>query len=101
MRHNLDWQPFFDAASADKPYRDKLTDYARIARARLQSDEFEAFCERHLSHLDAVAHEFFGSAVAEDAVRRKVQALFPKHEWDRFTALFFGRIQQWRQDAAA
>lgn len=100
VRHNLDWQPFFDAAASDKPYRDKLADYARIARARLQSEQFEEFCARHLPHLDAVAHEFFGSPVAEDAVRRKVQALFPKHEWDSFTELLFGRIQQWRRDSA-
>ncbi len=32
-----------------------------------------------------------------DAVRRKVTALFPPHEIDEFTELFFGRVQRWRE----
>jgi hypothetical protein len=43
-----------------------------------------------------VAHEFFGSANARDAVRQKVSALFPPHELEEFTDLFWGRIQRWR-----
>jgi hypothetical protein len=101
VRHNLDWQAFFDVAASERSYREKLAEYARIARTRFEADRFEAFCAQHLSHLDEVAHEFFGSAVARDAVQRKVQALFPKHEWDSFTELFFGRIQQWRREPAA
>lgn len=101
VRHNLDWQAFFDVAASGRSYREKLAEYARIARTRFDSDRFEEFCAQHLPHLDEVAHEFFGSAVARDAVQRKVQALFPKHEWDSFTDLFFGRIQQWRRESAA
>jgi hypothetical protein len=29
-------------------------------------------------------------------VNKKVTALFPAHEVERFTELFFGRIQLWR-----
>jgi hypothetical protein len=36
--------------------------------------------------------------VANDAVRQKVAALFPAHEVDDFTALFWQRIQRWRAD---
>ena len=100
VRHNLDWQAFFDVAASERSYREKLAEYARIARTRFDSDRFEEFCAQHLAHLDEVAHEFFGSAVARDAVQRKVQALFPKHEWDSFTELFFGRIQRWREETA-
>jgi hypothetical protein len=101
VRHNLDWQAFFDVAASERSYREKIAEYARIARTRFEADRFEAFCAQHLPHLDEVAHEFFGSAIARDAVQRKVQALFPKHEWDSFTELFFGRIQQWRRESAA
>ena len=100
MRKNLNWEPFFAAASVDKPYRERLKDYARIARAHFQAEEFEAFCARHLSHLDGVADEFFASAEARTAVRRKVEALYPEHEWDSFTDLFFERIQKWRAEEA-
>jgi hypothetical protein len=45
-----------------------------------------------------VASEFFGTAVAKDAVRQKVAALFPAHEVEKFTELFWGRIQDWRRE---
>ena len=47
-------------------------------------------------HLDEVAWEFFGTEVARDAVRQKVAALFPAHEVEPFTELFWQRIQAWR-----
>jgi hypothetical protein len=33
-------------------------------------------------------------------VRQKVTALYPDHEIEEFTELFWGRIQQWRNDNA-
>jgi hypothetical protein len=96
VRHTLDWEPFFAVAATDLPYREKLASYARIARERLESERFEAFCAEHLPHLDPVVDEFFATDTARDAVRRKVTALFPAHEVEQFTELFFGRIQQWR-----
>jgi hypothetical protein len=96
VRHNLDWAPYFEVAATDLPYREKLARYAAIARRTLDAEAFGEFCERHLGHLDAVADEFFGTGQARDAVRQKVTALFPAHEIDAFTELFYGRIQQWR-----
>lgn len=96
VRHNLDWEPYFEIAAEDLPYREKLRRYALLARQTLDADAFEEFCARHLAHLDAVADEFFGTEQARDAVRQKVAALFPAHEVDAFTELFYGRIQQWR-----
>jgi hypothetical protein len=54
-----------------------------------------------LPHLDWVVWEFFASDVALDAVQQKVAALFPIHEIDEFTVLFWERIQRWRADEAA
>ena len=92
----LDWGPYFEVAARSAPYPEKLEAYADIARRRLEVDSFEEFCATHLGDLDEVAREFFGSARAKDAVRMKVQALFPEHEWDEFTEHFWSRIQQWR-----
>jgi len=39
--------------------------------------------------------------IARDAVRKKVAALFPAHEVDLFTELFWKRIQAWRADVKA
>ena len=43
---------------------------------------------------------FFGTPVARDAVRKKVAALFPAHEVELFTELFWRRVQAWRTDHA-
>jgi hypothetical protein len=101
MRPNLDWAPFFEIAGKDLPYRERLRAYARIAHERFETDRFREFCAKHLGHLDEVADELFSSPLAKDAVRQKVAALFPRHEIEEFTELFWGRIQKWRQDEGA
>ena len=98
MPVTLDWKPYFRIADTDAPYAEKLAAYAAIARKRFQADEFQSFCATHLSHLDQVVWDFFADPVANDAVRQKVAALFPAHEVDDFTALFWQRIQRWRAD---
>jgi hypothetical protein len=97
MRANLDWQPFFDIAARDLPPRERLAAYAALARERFEADRFEEFCATHLAHLDEVADEFFGSDIAHDAVLQKVTALFPEHEIESFTELFWQRIQEARK----
>lgn len=96
MRKNLDWQPFYEVAAQDLPYAEKLDRYAAIAEERFEKNRFEEFCARHLGHLDEVTAEFFTSAEAKDAVRQKTAALFPAHEVEKFTELFWSRIQDWR-----
>jgi hypothetical protein len=97
MRRNLDWGPFYEVAAQELSYREKLDKYAAIAEERFESARFEEFCARHLGHLDSVAFDFFGSPEAKEAVRLKVVALFPEHEVEKFTELFWGRIQEWRR----
>lgn len=100
MRMNQDWAPFYDVAKLDLSYEEKLERYAAIALERYEADRFQEFCARHLGHLDEVAWEFFGTPEAKDAVRQKVVALFPAHEVESFTELFWARIQMWRIDAS-
>ncbi len=101
MRKNLDWAPFYEVASSGARYHEKLDEYAKIAEERFETARFEEFCATHLSHLDEVAWEFFGTDQAKQAVRQKVTALYPEHEIEQFTELFWGRIQKWRQDQKA
>lgn len=98
MRKNLDWEPFYAVAASDRSFEEKLEAYAAIADERFETARFEEFCAKHLGHLDEVAHAFFGTGEAKDAVRQKVAALFPAHEVEQFTELFWGRIQKWRAD---
>ncbi|MCZ6574565.1 MAG: hypothetical protein O7C98_15515 [Planctomycetota bacterium] len=102
MRQNLDWEPFYEIADRDLPGRQKLAAYAAVARERFDTERFEEFCAEHLSQLDEVAWDYFGTDRARGAVRQKIEALFPEHEWDEFTDYFWERIQRWREwDAAA
>ncbi len=97
MRPNLDWQPFFEIADSDRSDREKLAAYGAIARERLEADRFTEFCEEHLADLDQLADEYFQSEDCRRTVRAKVASLFPEHEVESFTELFFQRIQDWRQ----
>ena len=101
FRRTLDWDPFYAIAATDLPYREKLRAYAKVARDRFETDKFDEFCAKHLPHLDEVAWEFFGTPAAKDAFRQKVAALYPKHEVELFTELFWKRVQAWRQDTQA
>lgn len=98
MNMNPDWEPFFKIADKPGSFADKLPAYTKLAHKHFQTEAFEDFCGKHLSHLDQVAWDFFSSARAKEAVRAKVAALFPKHEIDQFTEYFWEKIQQWRQD---
>jgi len=97
MRKNLDWEPFLAIAREGGTYAEKLDRYAAIADERFETARFNEFCEEHLGHLDVVVREFFGTSEAKDAVRKKVAALFPAHEVEKFTELFWDRIQLWRK----
>jgi hypothetical protein len=97
MHANLNWQQYFKIAAKDKPFEDKLEDYAKIAFDYFEYDRFNEFCDKHLGHLDEVAYEFFGSDLVHDAIREKVESLYPEHEVEDFTQLFWDRIQHWRR----
>ena len=97
MRKTLDWDPFYEVADRDLPLRERLKAYAAIAHERFETERFRDFCRTHLGHLDELAYDFFGSDTMRDAIRRKVSALFPAHEIDEFTELFFQRVQLWRE----
>ena len=101
MRRTLDWDPYYDVLAQDLPYRERIAAYGAIARQRFDTDAFDDFCATHLGHLDEAVWEFFATPVAKDAVRQKVTALFPAHEVDAFTELFWNRIQTWRADNSA
>ena len=101
MHANLNWRKYMRIADTDMPFEDKLAEYSRLALEYFDFERFNEFCEQHLSHLDEVAHEFFGSEVVHDAIRQKVESLYPEHEFDQFTELFWDRIQHWREQSDA
>lgn len=101
MHANLNWGNYFDIAAKDIPFEEKLDGYAKLALEYFEHEQFVEFCDKHLAHLDEVALDFFASGLVKDAIRQKVEALYPEHEFDEFTELFWGRIQQWRKEQGA
>ncbi|RVT82244.1 hypothetical protein DXV76_17365 [Rhodobacteraceae bacterium CCMM004] len=97
MRKNMDWEPFIKIADSDRSQDEKLAEYAKIAHKRLETDKFRDFNRKHLSHLDELAYDFFGSETLRDSIHQKVSAIFPAHEIGEFTELFWNRIQDWRE----
>jgi hypothetical protein len=96
----IEWQSLFDAVDPEMTLMERVLALTPLVRARFDADAFDDFCATHLTHLDDITHEWFATDDALDAVRRKVSALFPPHEVDEFTKLFFDRIQRWRADEA-
>lgn len=98
MHRTADWDPYYAIADREElSYEEKLAAYGAIANQRLETQRFEEFCDRHLSQLDEVALEFFGSDTALETVRTKVESLYPDHELESFTDHFWGLIQFWRR----
>lgn len=94
MRKTLDFEPFYAIANKRGSFEDKLKGYAKIARERLQADEFAAFEKKHLRPLEDAAFAWFRSERCLDAIRRKVTHVFPAHEVEEFTELFCGQVRQ-------
>ncbi|MBP8301107.1 MAG: hypothetical protein KA020_12130 [Planctomycetes bacterium] len=99
MRKTLDFEPFYAIAKKDLPYREKLKGYAKIARERLQSDQFAEFCKKHMGPLEEAARAWFRSDRCKEAILKKVQNIYPAHEVADFSARFFGIVQQSVADA--
>jgi hypothetical protein len=97
MKTDLGWGRYFEIADRDIPFEDKLARYVALARERFEVDAFEEFCAKHLPHLDETANAFFATDTVHDAIRQKVTALYPEHEIDAFTELFWDRVQEWRR----
>ena len=96
MRANLDWTPYQAVHARKLPLAETIAEYGKLARAHFDTVRFEEFCATNLAHLDEVAWEYFGSARARAAVRKKVEMVFPQHEWDQFTDHFVAALQRWR-----
>lgn len=96
MHLDLDWSEYWAIAETEDDYATRLSELAAFARDRFDADAFERFSRENLGELDEIALEYFGTDRAREIVRRKVAAIFPADEVDRFTAHFWGLIQFWR-----
>ena len=97
MRTNLDWHRYEELRAGHDDYRNRLRAYGTLARERFDVAAFEEFRDEHLKPLDEITWEYFGKPRAKEVIRAKVATLFPEHEHDEFTDLFWEQIQSWRE----
>ena len=98
VRHNLDWEPFFEIAAEDLPYAEKLRRYALLARQILDADALRGILRaapRRISTRSPTSSS--APSRPRTPCGRRWRRCFPAHEVDEFTELFYGRIQRWRQ----
>jgi hypothetical protein len=96
MHLGVDWQPYLEIADGGGTEADRFRQMAALARSRFDEAEFTSFCDTHLGDLDEVTLAYFAEDRAKVAVRRKVAALYPADEVERYTEHFWGLLQFWR-----
>ena len=101
MRINQNTRDYFEWGDReDISYDDKLAQYRRLADDYFQVDDYHEFCDRHLAHLDELAHGWFTSSEFDDLLVRTVVSTFPAHEHEHFVAHYRGLLAAWARDHA-
>jgi hypothetical protein len=102
MELNLDHRRFFRIGDReDWSYEKKLREYFKITQDYFQTERFEEFCDKHLCHIDEVAHEYFASSEFDELVVRSVKDMFPPHERDHFTGHYRHLLSKWTHTHSA
>ena len=99
-RVDLDTRRWYDVADSDASYEDKLRTYRSMADEYFQAEQYDEFVRTQLPDIDAVAHDYFGSADFDRLLVQTVKATFPAHEHEQFVAHYRGLLGAWVKDAA-
>jgi hypothetical protein len=101
MHVNQNSRDYFQFGDRDDlTYEQKLAKYRELADGYFQIDAYNDFCATHLSHLDALAHEWFTSQEFDDVLVSTVTSTFPQHEHEHFVAHYRGLLASWAADDA-
>ena len=86
---------------ADDPslsYEAKIDEYLELADQYFESDKYWAFCEQHLSHLDAAVLDWVRSGEFDRLLVDTVRATYPPHEHEQFLGHFRGLTKAWADE---
>jgi len=102
MNLNLDHRKFFKIADReDWSYEKKLNEYYKLAQEYFDADDFNEFCDKHLSHIEDVAQEYFASSEFDDLLVRSVREVFKPHEQEHFVGHYRNLLSRWSHTPAA
>jgi hypothetical protein len=102
-RPRLDLETSAYFAIADQPdlsYGEKLHAYRRLADDYFEVERYQEFCDKHLSQVDAIVHDWVSSEEFRSLLAQTVRATYPAHEHEKFLAHFGGLIDAWIRDNA-
>jgi hypothetical protein len=101
-RVDLEMHRYFDVADRDDlSDEDKLDAYLALADEYFETDAYWAWCDEHLSHLDAAVLDWVQSDAFDSLLRATVVTTYPAHERDQFMAHFGGLVSMWVRDEKA
>jgi len=99
---DLDTDRFF--AIADEPgmsYGEKLGEDRKLADAYFETERYQEFCARSLSHADEVVLDWVASPAFDRLLTDTVKATYPEHEHEQFIAHLRGLTGLWVSDETA
>lgn len=95
FRFDLNWQKYLDIAALDLSFDEKMEKYMEIVDDYYELDKFNEYCDKHLSHLDEAAFEYFNSDEMNRIIEKKITKKFPAHEHEEFIAHYKGLRDFW------
>jgi hypothetical protein len=99
MRINQTTRDYFEIGDReDLSYDEKLREYRQLADGYFQTDEYEAFCAEHLSHLDEALLDYIQGPEFDRLLVETIQSTFPAHEHEGFVAHYRGLLGAWARD---
>ncbi|HLB04218.1 MAG TPA: hypothetical protein VJK66_04305 [Gaiellaceae bacterium] len=102
MRIFQDSRPYFEIGDDDGlSHGERLARYRRLAEEYFTVDEYRAFCEQCLPHLDESAVALVGGQAFDDLLVATVRGTFPAHEHEQMIAHYRGLVGAWARDQGA
>ena len=96
MAIDMQKRRYFDIADrTELNYAQRLAAYRELSDQHFDIARFTEFCDRHLSHLDDIAHAYFTGPEFSELLVQTIRSTFPPHEHDAFIARFRGLFDHW------
>ena len=95
MSVDLDTRRWFEIGDDDMTYEERLGEYRRLSDEYFSIDDYQEFCQQHLSAIDDVMLDFVRSTEFDDLLVRTVKSTFPPHEHDHFVEHYRGLLKAW------
>jgi hypothetical protein len=95
MHVGMDPEPWF---AVEGDYNERLEAYRDLADDYFEVDDYQEFCDRHLSHVDEAMADYIDSPEFDGLLVETVKRAFPPREHEHFVAHYRGLLAAWVAD---